>query len=314
VNLSGDPAQEYFADGMTEALSTELGKLGALRVISRTSMMHYKGSTKPVPEIARELNVDAVVEGAVWRSGNQVRIETKLIHAAPERQLWAESYERDLLDTLVLQRDVARAIAREVHVRVSPQGQTRMTSGRRLVNPDAYDAYLKGRYEASKWTAEGWRKSIEYFEQSIQKDPTYAEAWAGLASVYGFNADRLKAKQAALKALELDETVPDAHTALALVSHWEWAWADAKKQLQRAIILDPNNAEAHQFYGYHFMIMGRYDQAVPEMKRATELDPFEGNKRNSLGVALFFAGRYDDALEQFRQTPDRTQILNATIV
>jgi tetratricopeptide (TPR) repeat protein len=255
-------------------------------------MMHVKASRQLVPEIARELSVDAVVEGAVWRSGNQVRIAAKLIRAAPERQLWAESYERDLRDSLVLQRDVARAIAREIHVRLSQQGQTRLTSGRRQVNPDAYDAYLKGRYEASKWTAEGERKSIEYFEQAIRKDPTYAEAWAGLAlNAADPAADPLKAKQAALRALELDERVPDAHTALALVSHDEWAWAAAARELQRALVLDPNNAEAHQYHGYHFMIMGRYNEAVAEMKRAVELDPFEGNKRNSFGVALLFAGR-----------------------
>ena len=316
VNLSGDPSQEYFADGMTETLITELGKLGAFRVISRTSAMHYKASKKLLPEIAQELNVDAIVETAVLRSENRVRITTKLIRVVPEKQLWAESYERDLRDILVLQGDVARAIAREVHLRLSPESQIRLARGRRQVNPEAYDAYLKGRHEASKWTAEGRRKSIEYFEQSIQKDPTYAEAWAGLANVYGLksltemrryalsDAAYLKARQATLRALALDETVPEAHTALALVSTGEWAWGVARKELQRAIALDPNNAEAHQFFGYYFIGMGRYDEAVAEMQRAVELDPFEGNKRNSLGAALFFARRYDEALEQYRQTPD----------
>ncbi len=305
VNLSGDATQEYFADGMTEALITELGRLGAFRVISRTSAMHYKASKKTLPEIARELNVDAIVEGAVLRSENRVRITTKLIRATPENQLWAESYERDLRDTLLLQGDIARAIAREVHIMLSPESQIRLASGRRQVNLEAYDIYLKGRYEASKWTAEGRRKSIQYFEQSIQKDPTYAEAWAGLANVYGLNAAyRLQAMQAALRALELDETVPEAHTALALVKHWEWVWGAARKELQRAIALDPNNAEAHQFSGYNFIYMGRYDEAVAEMQRAVELDPFEGNKRNSLGAALLFARRDDEALEQYRQVPD----------
>ncbi len=307
VNLSGDPSQEYFADGMTEALITELGRPGTFRVISRTSAMHYKASKKPLPEIARELNVDGFVEGAVLRSENRVRITTKLIRVVPEKQLWAESYERDLGDILVLQGDVARAIAREVHILLSLQSQIRLASGRRQVNLEAYDAYLKGRYEASKWTAEGFRKSIQYFAQSIQKDPTYAEAWAGLATGYaraGSNGAYGKAKQAALRALELDETSPEAHTSLAIVENGEWAWAAARKDLQRAIALDPNNAEAHQFYGYHFLLMGRYDEAVAEIQHAVELDPFEGNKRNSLGAALFFAGRYDEALEQYRQTPD----------
>ncbi len=303
VNLSGDPSQEYFADGMTEALITELGKLGAVRVISRTSAMHYKASKKLLPEIARELNVDAIVEGAVLRSETRVRITRKLIRVVPEKQLWAESYERDLRDILVLQGDVARAIAREVHFQLSPENQIRLASGRRPVNLEAYDAYLKGRNEVSKFTAAGRRKSIEYFEQSIQKDPTYAEAWAGLAIMYAVAAYP-QARQAALRALELDETVPEAHTALALVLGREWAWGAQRKELQRAIALDPNNAEAHQVSGYNFITMGQYDEAVAEMQRALELDPFEGNKRNSLGAALFLARRDDEALEQFRQTPD----------
>lgn len=311
-NLSGDPSQEYFADGITEALITDVGKLGALRVISRTSVMQYKGSRKALPEIARELNVDALIEGAVLRSGDRVRVTAQLIRAAPEKHLWAESYERDLRDILVLQSDVARAIANQVQIRLSPQNQIRLAS-RRQVNPEAYEAYLKGLYEGKEWVEEGTKKSIEYFEQAIHKDPTYAEAWAGLAWAYARSANfnwsprqmaYLKAKQAALRALELDETLPQAHTSLAYLMRAEWAWAASWKEFQRALALDPNDAEAHQRYGFHLMYMGRLDESIPEMKRALELDPLAVNKHNSLGAALYLAGRYDEALEQFRQTPD----------
>lgn len=311
-NLSGDPQQEYFADGMTEELTTELGKISGLRVISRTSARHYKGTHKTLPEIARELNVDAVVEGAVLRSGDRLRITAQLIQAATDRHLWSETYERDLRDVLVLQDEVARAIAKAVKIKLSPQEQTRLASAR-PVNPEAYEAYLKGLYESKEWTEEGTKKGIVYFEQAIHKDPTYAEAWAGLAWAYARSGNfnwsprqmaYLKAKQAALRALQLDETLTQAHTSLAFLDAREWAWAAAMKEIQRAIALDPNDAEAHQRYGYHLIYMGRVDESIPEMKRALELDPLAGNKHNSLGAALFLAGRYDEALEQFRQTPD----------
>ena len=312
-NLSGDPAQEYFADGMTDALITDLAQVSALRVISRTSVMRYKGTKKPLPEIARELNVDAVVEGTVVRSANRVRINAQLIQALPEHHLWANAYERDVADVVALQGDVARAIATEIQIKLTPQEQTRLARVQRL-DPEVLEAYLKGRYEWNKWTEEGLKKSIEYFEQAIQKDPNYAQAWAGLSDTYqllgifGFWPPEVaapKAKAAALKALELDETLSDAHASLAGVL-WlqERSWSAAEKELQRAIALNPNNAWAHQTQGYHLSCAARFDEAIAEMKRARELDPLSSNKQQSLAATLYRAGRYDEALQQFREVPD----------
>jgi TolB-like protein/DNA-binding winged helix-turn-helix (wHTH) protein/Tfp pilus assembly protein PilF len=312
-NLSGDPSQEYFADGMTEALTTDLGKIGELRVISRTSAMHYKGTRKTLPEIARELNVDAVIEGAVLRSGDRVRITAQLVQAASDRHLWAESYERDLRDVLALQDEVARDIANEIKIKLTPQEQARLARGR-PVDPEAHEAYLRGRYEWNKWTEEGLKKSVEYFERAIQKDPAYAQAWAGLSDTYQFlslwdswpaEAAMPKAKAAALKAVELDETLSDAHVALSGVL-WphERSWSAAENELQRAIALNPNNAWAHQAYGYQLSSVARFDEAIVEMKRALELDPFAANKHQSLAATLYRAGRYDEALQHFREVPD----------
>jgi TolB-like protein len=315
-NLSGDPSQEYFADGMTEALVTDLGKIGELRVVSRTSAMHYKGTRKTLPEIARELNVDAVIVGAVLRSGDRVRITAQLVQAASERHLWAESYERDLRDVLALQDEVARSIANEIKIKLTPQEQARLASGR-PVDPEAHEAYLRGRYERNKWTEEGLKKSVEYFERAIQKDPAYAQAWAGLSDTYQFlslwdswpaGVAMPKAKAAALKAVDLDDTLSDAHVALSGVL-WPYersaaAEKDAEKELQRAIALNPNNAWAHQSYGYQLSFVARFDEAISEMKQALELDPLAPNKHQSLAATLYRAGRYDEALQRFREVPD----------
>jgi len=310
-NLSGDPSQEYFADGMTEALITDLGKIGELRVISRTSAMHYKGTRKTLPEIARELNVDAVIEGAVLRSGDRVRITAQLVQAASERHLWAESYERDLRDVLALQDEVARSIASEVKIKLTPQEQARLASGR-PVAPEAHEAYLRGRYEWNKWTEEGLKKSVEYFERAIQKDPAYAQPWAGLSDTYQFlslwdswpaEVAMPKAKAAALEAVDLDDTLSDAHVALWGVL-WPYERSAAEKEVQRAIALNPNNAWAHQAYGYQLSSVARFDEAIAEMKRALELDPLAPNKHQSLAATLYRAGRYDEALQHFREVPD----------
>lgn len=313
-NLTGDPAQDYFADGMTDVLITDLAQISALRVISRTSMTHYKGTKKTLPEIARELNVDAVVEGTAVRSGERVRISAQLIHAATDRHLWARNYERDLRDVLALQDEVARDITNQVQIKLSPQGQVKLASTH-PVDPEALEAYLRGRYEWNKWTEEGLKKSIPYFEQAIQKGPNYAQAWAGLSDAYLLLGLDLhfwppqvalpKAKAAALKALELDETLSDAHVSLeGIMMHLEWSWSAAEKESQRAIALNPNNATAHQWYGFYLIAMGRFDEAIAEMKRAQELDPLTPNKQQSLGGALYRAGRYDEALQQFREVPD----------
>jgi TolB-like protein/DNA-binding winged helix-turn-helix (wHTH) protein/lipoprotein NlpI len=312
-NLSANSGDEYFADGITETLTTDLARIGGtggLRVISRTSTERYRGQhTKTVQEIARELDVDAVVEGAVLRSGNRVRITAQLIQASPEKHLWADSYERDLVDVLALQSDVARAIANEIRIRVAP----RDAGLARQVDREAYEAYLRGLHASREWTEDGTRKSIAYFEHAVEKDPTNADAWARLARAYGdagfFGWEPVqvvapKAKQAALRALQLDETIAAAHASLAWVRHNEWAWDQARRELQRAIALDPSDADAHQIYGYHLTITGELEEAIAEMKRALALDPLSGNKHNSLGAALYLAGHDDEALEQFHQTPD----------
>jgi TolB-like protein/DNA-binding winged helix-turn-helix (wHTH) protein len=310
-NLSGDPAQEYFVDGMTEELITDLGKVGGLRVISRTSSMHYKGTRKTLPEIARELNVDAVIEGAVLRSGDHVRITTQLVEAASDRHLWAESYERELRDMLTLQGEVARDVAKQVNIKLSQEEQTRFASAH-PVDPKALEAYLKGRYELYKMTLEGTKKSIDYFAQALDRDPTYARAWAGLSEALSFphvpqgtwdshpQEVLAKAKAAALKALELDGALSEGHLSLGVVLERDWFWSGAEKEYQRAIALDPNNARAHGVYGLHLMAQGRFEEAIAETRRAQELDPLSPLMHRDLARALSAAGRYDEALAQFR--------------
>jgi len=311
-NLSGDSAQEYFVDGMTEELITDLGKIAGLRVISRTSSMHYKGTRKTLPEIARELNVDAVIEGAVLRSGDHVRITAQLVEAASDRHLWAESYERELRDVLALQGEVARDVAKQVNIKLSQEEQTRFASAH-PVDPKALEAYLKGRYELYKMTLEGTKKSIDYFAQALDKDPTYARAWAGLSEALSFplvpqgtwdsqpQEVSAKAKAAALKALELDGALSEGHLSLGLVLERDWLWSGAEKEYQRAIALDPNNARAHGVYGFHLMAQGRLEEAIAETRRAQELDPLSPLMHRDLARALSAAGRYDEALAQYRE-------------
>ena len=311
-NLSSDPAQQYFANGMTEALITDLGKIGALRVISRTSAMQYKDTHKTLAEIARELRVDAVLEGAVLRMGDEVRITTQLVDTATDRQLWAADYHENLRDVLTLQDEVARAIANEVQIKLSAQEQILLTSARPL-DPAAYEAYLRGRYEWNQWSEEHLKKSVEYFEQALRKEPAYAPAWAGLSDAYSLFGlfDYLpqqvivkQSKEAARRALELDGTLSEAHVSLGSVNLGEWAWTSAGKEFQQAIALDPNNSMAHQWYGYYLSAMGQFDEAIAEMKRALELDPLSSNKQNSLGATFYRARRYDEALQHFREVPD----------
>src|SRR6266480_1232864 len=269
-NLSGDSAQEYFAEGMTEALVTRLGKtagLGGLRVISHTSVMHFKGTRETLPEIARQLHVDAVIEGAVLRVGNRVRVTAQLIEAATDRHLWAETY----------------------------------------------DLYLRGRAEWNEWTEQGTRKSIEYFQRAVQRDPGYAPAWAGLSDAYTHMGQFLllpprvavfKAKAAAERAIQLDETLSEARVSLASALLLQWSWSAGEKELQRAITLNPNNAQAHQWYGWLLSGRGQFDAAIREMRRALELDPLSPNKQNSLAATFHRAGRYDEALQYFSDPPD----------
>lgn len=311
-NLTGDPSQEYFVDGMTDTLIANLTQIGALRVISRTSVMQYKGTPKPMPQIARELNVDAVVEGAVARSRDRVRITAQLIHAPTDQHLWAKQYERDFRDVLLLQSEVARAIANEIQVRLTPQEQARL-AGARSVNPEAYEAHLKGRFHWNKRTEEELKKGIAYFEQAIEKDPAYALAYAGLAdcynllgaTVYGALPPREaypRAKAAAAKALEIEEALAEPHTSLAWAAFaFYWDFTSAEREFRRAIELNPNYATAHHWYAFYLVARARWNEAISEIRRARDLDPVSLIINTNVGVILYFARQYDEAIDQFRR-------------
>ncbi|MDP9263731.1 MAG: tetratricopeptide repeat protein, partial [Acidobacteriota bacterium] len=311
-NMSRDPDQEYFADGMTDELTTSLAHISALRVISRTSVMQYKGTKKPLPEIARELNVDAVVEGSVLRSGNRVRITAQLIEATTDRHLWADTYERDLGDVLALQDEVSRSIARQIQVTLTPQEQAHLTTAR-PVNPEAHEAYLKGRYYASRRSAEDIQKASAYFQQAVDKDPAYAPAYAGLAFSYDLlpRYGRVspletlpKAKAAAVKALELDDGLAEAHVAMGSIKQIaDWDWPGTEAEFKRALELAPGDAQAHYLYAFTYLApQGRFDEAIAEMKRALQLDPLSLITNTNLGQILFWARRYDAAMAQCRKT------------
>ncbi len=310
ANLSRDPEQEYFADGMTEALITDLSKIGALKVISRTSAMRYKGSEKSVPEIARELNVDAILEGSVLRVAERVRITAQLIHAATDEHVWAESYERNLSDVLALQSDVARAIAEEIKIKLTPQEQVRLASARAL-NPEAHDAYLRGRFHWNKRAEAAVKKAIEYFQQAIESDPGYAMAYVGLADAYSIlgyygllppKESFPKAKAAALRALELDNTLGEAHTSLGYaLYYYDWDWVAAEKEFQRALELNPRYPEAHLWYGNPLTGMGRHEEALSYARRARELDPLSVLIIAAVGWLAYYARQYGETIEQCRK-------------
>jgi len=296
---------------MTDALIIDLSKISSLRIISRTSAMHYKGSNKTLPEIAKELNVDGIVEGSVTRSANRVRITAQLIQAHTDQHLWAETYERDLRDILVLQSDVARAIASEIKIKVTPQEQIQLRRTRQ-VDPEAYQLCLKGRYYWNRRTEEGFHRAIEYFSEALEKDPNYALAYAGLADcynllgVFGYVPPRdayPRGKAAATKALELDEELAEAHASLARNKiAFGWDWSGARREFERALELNPNYATAHYWYSYYYFAMGRLDAAAREMKRAVELDPLSLNINAEMGRALLYQRQYDEAIGQERKT------------
>jgi len=316
-NLSHDPEQEYFADGLTEQLITDLGQISALRVISRTSVMQYKGTKTPLPQIARELNVDGLVEGAILRSGGRVRITAQLIQANPERHLWARTYERDLRDVLAIQGEVAQAVAREVRVKVTPLEQTRLVRAR-AVNPEAYEACLKGRYFNHRQTREDTLKANDYFVRAIEADPSYAPAYAGLADNYtwatfGFLGVRpkeafAKAEQAATRALELDDTLAEAHSSLAYVRYvTKRDWETGEKGFQRALEMNPNLVTAHESYALCLMTMGRFEESIAEFERALDLDPLSVVLNVELGSPYYFAGKHAQAMKQFRKALELDQ-------
>jgi eukaryotic-like serine/threonine-protein kinase len=314
ANLSGDREQEYFADGMTEQLTTDLGQISALRVISRTSAMHYKGTNKKLPEIARELGVDAVVEGSVERAGDQVRITAQLIDAPNDRHLWAKSYERDLRNILSLQDEVAKAIASEVRITLTPQEQSRLSKAR-PVNPSANEAYLRGLYALHGMTAEptaalksqAIEKAIGSFEQALTQDPNDAHIYAALADAYSnlstFYRAPLevmpKAKAAATRAIELDDTLAEAHASLGYIAlSFDWDWSRAEHELRRALELNSNLPQAHAHYAQYLLFVGgRPDQSIQEMQQAYALDPLLPQAHGDLAWFLFLARRYAESVE-----------------
>lgn len=305
-NLSGDKEQEYFADGMTDEVITELGRIGALRVISRTSAMQYKGAHAPLRDIARKLNVDAIVEGTVLRWRDRVRITAQLIEASSDRHLWAHSYERELKDVLLLQDEVSRDIAEEVRIKLTSQERS-LLSEAHGIDPEAHDDYLRGRYWCNEWTVEGISKGRGYFQRALAKDPKYALAHAGVAESF---IDQLnccglpvqealpKARESAMKALALDPSLAEAHTSLAMVKlQYDWDWSGAEDELRQAIELNPNYDKAHTWYSIDLLVAGRFDEAVKEAERAQDLDPLE----SWVVEALYHSRRYDEALREARR-------------
>jgi TolB-like protein/Tfp pilus assembly protein PilF len=312
ANLSGDREQDYFADGMTEQLTTDLGQISALRVISRTSAMHYKNSQKTLPEIAGELHVDAVVEGSVERVGNQVRITAQLIEAATDRHLWARSYERDLRSVLSLQDDVAQAIASEVRIKLTPQEHGHLTTARQ-VNPEAHELYLRGLYELRKGTEVGIEEAIKKFQQAVANDPNEALAYAGLADAY-YDQSTIqraplevmpKAKAAAVRAIEIDDWLAEAHASLGYVKlNFDWDWPGAEREFHRALELNPNLPRAHTGYAHYLLTLRRTEEAGEELNRADSIDPFSGQSHINKAYLLLMARRYPEAIQAATQLGD----------
>jgi TolB-like protein/DNA-binding winged helix-turn-helix (wHTH) protein/Tfp pilus assembly protein PilF len=313
VNLSGDESQDYFAESMTDELITELAKVGALRVISRTSIVHYRGTTKSLAQIAKELRVDAVVEGTIVHSGDRLRITAQLIDANADRHLWAESYERDERDVLTLQKEVAGDITRRVNAALTPAEQSRLAS-RITVNSQAYDYYLRGLFFWNKWTEDGVHQAINHFQQAIQADPDYAPAYAGLANAYVEAGDfgvsilppreaNRAAEKAALQAIALDDSIAEAHAALALSRFRpDGDLLAAEREFKRAIEINPGSAIAHHWYSHYLLATGRAQEAITEGDRATDLSPIDPEMGVHMQFVFLTLHRYDDVIEQGRKT------------
>ena len=311
-DLSGDASQNYFADGMTDELITDLAQISALRVISRTSVMVYKGARKPLPQIARELNVDAVVEGTVLRSGDQVRITAQLIEASTDQHLWSQSYEGELRDTLALQSKAASAIADQIRINLTPREQAALKNVK-VVNPQAYESYLKGRYFWNKRTADGLKVALAYFKQAIEEDPKYAQAYSGLADTYALLGDWQyavmtpkeafpKAKAAAIKALELDSSLSEAHTSLGYsLRAFDWDFDSAGKEFRQAIEINPGYATAHHWNAMNLGLLGRPKGALVEMRKAENLDPLSLIINADLAEFLLLTHSYDESVKQARK-------------
>jgi len=319
ANLSGDPEQEYFADGMTEALITELGKISAPRVISRQSIMQYKGSKKRLSEIARELNADAVLEGTVGRSGDRVRVIVRLDQVSPEGQLWSKQYNRDIGDLLRLQDEIARAVTDEIQVKLKPQERTRLASSR-PVNPEAQDDYFRALHSRNAWEAGSFpygeqdlQTAISYFRQAIEKDSNYGLAYAGMADTYIFLGNPQTgnhapketlplAKAAATRAVEVDPLLGEAHFSLAqTLELYDWNWSEAERQYKLALELSPNYAPAHMEYGRFVQALGRNDEAMKQMAYVAELNPMDFGIRERVGFVTYAARQYDSAISLFKE-------------
>ena len=308
-NLSGDSGQQFFVDGMHEALIGELSKIGALKVISRTSTRVYSGSTKPLPEIAAELGVTEIVEGSVMRVGDDIRVTIRLIDARTDTNLWAESFDRGMRNILTLQQDAARAIAEKISVALTPAEESRLAGAPR-VRPEAYEAYLKGMFHWYKLTPQDLQSALQCFDAALAADPDYAPAYAGIAAVWAgvqqMGAERPavagpKIKSAVDKALELDANLSQAHFTSGVYYTWTaWDWAKAEPAFRRAIELNPNFPDAYAYYSHYLNITGRFDEAETQVERALDLDPFNPLVRGLYAVDLMFWGRYDEANEQLQ--------------
>jgi len=312
-NLTGDPQQEYFADGMTDALITDLAKIRSLKVISRTSVMQFKDVKKPLPEIASALGVDGILEGSVQRSGGKVRVTAQLIHAKTDTHLWAESYERDTRDVLSLQGEIARDVAREIKVALTSEESSHL-SRPRPVNPVAYELYLKAQYHYYKWRAEDFREAIELFQKAIEADPHWAPPYAGLANSYGWlwiagalpPQEALPRFNAALKtALEIDNALPEAHYTLAAAAfYYRWDWDEADREFKATLALEPSLVEARFEYAWFLSSMGRFPEAIAEARRAVERDPLSVSANLALG-SVYTVNHDDDlAITQLRRTAE----------
>jgi TolB-like protein/Tfp pilus assembly protein PilF len=311
-NLTGDPDQDYFSDGIHEALITDLGRLGGLkRVIARSSVIRFKGTKKPLHEIAQELKVDALITGAVLRSGNRVRVTAQLINPANDAQIWARSYEHDLSDILSLQNEIVSEVTREVRVKLTPQEETRLASAGKI-NPQAYEACLKGRFHLLKMTRPDLDSALQYFELALKTDANYALAYAGIATVWGARQQQGLASasettprvaEAAAKALELDSTLAEVHYTLAVIRTWVyWDWEGAETEFRTAIDLNPNYPEARAYYSHLLNILGRPKEAMSQIERALDVDPFNSLFQALYGMDLMYARRYDDAIGLLRKT------------
>ena len=308
-NVSGDPSQDYFADGITEALIADLGKAAGVRVISRTTAMLYRNTGKSLPQIARDLNVDAILEGSVLRSGNRVRVTAELFDARADRPLWAETSERTLREILVLQRDIVRAVAGKVRAALTGEEDLRL-SVVRSVDPEVYEHYLKGRYAWNNRTQSSLATAVEEFRAATDADPTYAPAFVGLADCYnqfgtmmvggGSPGEmRPRAATAALAALQIDDSLGEAHAALAYVRHYDWQWEAAGREFERAITLSPNYALGHLWYANYLVSMDRLDDAVESVRRAQALDPMSRVVLTNVGWTLAYAGRHVEAIDAY---------------